>query len=81
MAFIPAASVSCVGCLIFSWRFDSEHYELNFEQSTGPLLLELARTGLKTIVVMAGGCALQTSPHIDQLHHETTNTPFRVPLE
>src|SRR5579863_1666161 len=25
----------------------------------------LARTGLKTIVVMAGGCALQTSPHFD----------------
>jgi len=36
----------------------------------------LARTGLKTIVVMAGGCALQTSPHINPLqlqqHHETT---------
>src|SRR5215472_11332490 len=26
----------------------------------------LARTGLKTIVVMAGGCALQASPHKHQ---------------
>jgi len=36
---------------------------------------DLARTGLKTIVVMAGGCALQTSPHVDlqQLHHETSS--------
>jgi len=27
---------------------------------------KLERTGLKTIVVMAGGCALQTSPHLAQ---------------
>jgi len=28
----------------------------------------LARAGLKTIVVMAGGCALQANPHIVQPH-------------
>lgn len=44
-------------------------------------LSDLARTGLKTIVVMAGGCALQTSPHVDlpQLHHETA-AHFRTHL-
>ena len=41
--------------------------------STWMLLLDLARAGLKTIVVMAGGCALQANPRI--VSHELVAVP------